>query len=292
MIDESLQILLGGAISEKLQVKIHINEAKNVGGGEINETFRINTNEGYFFLKLNDATRYPEMFRQEFAGLEALRKARALAVPRPLATGTAGGKTFLLMEFIQKGNAIGDFWEDFAAGLARQHMQTQDTFGFPTPNYIGTIKQYNTPYSNWSVFYAFNRLMPLTKLGYDEGIIESSVVKQMERLCRHLPKLFPQEKPALLHGDLWSGNFLIGPDGKACIYDPAVYYGHREMDLGMARLFGGFDTRFYYAYQSIYPLAPGWQQRIGVCQLYPLLVHTLLFGGNYYSSVREILAAY
>ncbi len=292
MIDESLQILLGGAISEKLQVKIHINEAKSVGGGEINETFRINTNEGYFFLKLNDATRYPEMFRQEFAGLEALRKARALAVPRPLATGTAGNKTFLLMEFIQKGNAIGDFWEDFAAGLARQHMQTQDTFGFPTPNYIGTVKQYNTPYTSWPVFYAFNRLMPLTKQGYDEGIIESSVVKQMERLCRHLPKLFPQEKPALLHGDLWSGNFLIGPDGKACIYDPAVYYGHREMDLGMARLFGGFDTRFYYAYQSIYPLAPGWQQRIGVCQLYPLLVHTLLFGGNYYSSVREILAAY
>ncbi|MBV8252552.1 MAG: fructosamine kinase family protein [Chitinophaga sp.] len=273
-------------------MKIHINEAKSVGGGDINETFRINTNEGYFFLKLNDAARYPEMFRQEFAGLEVLRKARALAVPRPMATGTAGNKTFLLMEFVQKGNAIGDFWEDFAAGLARQHMQTHETFGFPTPNYIGTIKQYNTPYTNWSVFYAFNRLMPLTKLGYDKGIIESSVVKQMERLCRQLPKLFPQEKPALLHGDLWSGNFLIGADGKACVFDPAVYYGHREMDLGMARLFGGFDTRFYYAYQSIYPLAPGWQQRIGICQLYPLLVHTLLFGGNYYSSVREILAAY
>ncbi|NIG57632.1 fructosamine kinase family protein [Chitinophaga sp. Cy-1792] len=292
MIDESLQIKLGGALSEKLQVKIHINDAKSVSGGDINETFRIATNEGYFFLKLNNTAQYPDLFQQEFSGLQELRAAYALSVPKPLATGTVADKSYLLMEFIQKGVAVSDFWENFAAGLARQHLITQPHFGYPVPNYIGTLKQYNTPYSNWPVFYAFNRLMPLTRLAYDKKIIEQQTVKQMERLCRQLPRLFPAEQPALLHGDLWSGNFMIGNDGRACIYDPAVYYGHREMDLAMTRLFGGFDTRFYYAYQSIYPLVPGWQERIGICQLYPLLVHTILFGGNYYSSVREVLAAY
>ncbi|SHL20585.1 Fructosamine-3-kinase [Chitinophaga jiangningensis] len=292
MIDESLQILLGGAISEKLQVKIHINEAKSVNGGDINKTFRIGTNEGYFFLKLNNAVLYPDLFQQEYAGLTELRNAQALAVPKPLAYGEAAGKSFLLLENITKGTAIGDFWENFAAGLSKQHLRTKPHFGYVSPNYIGTLKQYNTPYSSWPVFYAFNRLMPLTKLAYDKGIIEAATVKQMERLCKQLPQIFPAEKPALLHGDLWSGNFMIGPDGRACVYDPSVYYGHREVDLAMTRLFGGFDTRFYYAYQSIYPLAPGWQQRIGVCQLYPLLVHTILFGGSYYGSVKEVLAAY
>jgi fructosamine-3-kinase len=142
------------------------------------------------------------------------------------------------------------------------------------------------------VFYAFNRLLPLIRLAYDQQIVEKSMVQQVEALCKQLPQLFPVEPPALLHGDLWSGNFMVGSNGRACVYDPAVYYGHREMDLAMTRLFGGFDTRFYYAYQAVYPLQPEWQQRIGICQLYPLLVHLVLFGGNYYGSIKEILQSY
>ncbi|WP_143307287.1 fructosamine kinase family protein [Chitinophaga vietnamensis] len=292
MIDDILQQQLGEVISRQLKVKIHINESKSVRGGDINETFRIATNEGYFFLKMNDAARFPDMFAQEFAGLKMLRAAQALTVPEPLAYGVAGGKAFLLMEYLTKGNAVADFWENFASLLVKQHQVTQAHFGAPAPNYIGSLKQYNTPYSSWPVFYAFNRLMPLTRMAYDQRLIEGSAVRQMEHLCKRLPQLFPGEAPALLHGDLWSGNFMVGANGKACVYDPAAYFGHREMDLAMARLFGGFDTRFYYAYQSLWPLQPGWQQRIGVCQLYPLLVHTILFGGNYYSSIREVLQAF
>ncbi|NSL91036.1 fructosamine kinase family protein [Chitinophaga solisilvae] len=292
MIDEILQKQLSAALSEQLKVKIHINEAKSVHGGDINETFRIATNEGYFFLKMNDAKKYPDMFAREFAGLETLRGAQALHVPQPLAHGIVSGKSYLITELVIKGSAVHDFWEDFATGLARQHRKTQPHFGFPAANYLGSIRQFNTPYSSWSVFYAFNRLMPLARMAYDQHIIDKDMVQQVERLCRLLPQIFPQEAPALLHGDLWSGNFMVGAQGRACVFDPAVYYGNREMDLAMTRLFGGFDTKFYYAYQAAWPLLPGWQQRIGVCQLYPLLVHLVLFGGNYYNNVKEILQSY
>ena len=292
MIDEILQMQLSTALSEQLKVKIHINEAISVHGGDINKSFRIATNEGYFFVKMNDGVRFPDMFAQEYAGLLELRSAQALDTPKPLGYGRVNGQAYLLLEFLTKGPALGGFWDDFAVSLARQHKVKQPHFGYNGPNYIGSLKQYNTPYSSWAVFYAFNRLLPLIRMAYDQQIVDKQMVQQVEILCRQLPHIFPAEAPALLHGDLWSGNFMVGSKGKVCVFDPAVYYGHREMDLAMTRLFGGFDTRFYYAYQAAYPLSPGWQQRIGICQLYPLMVHLLLFGGNYYNSIREILQSY
>ncbi|MCF6407162.1 fructosamine kinase family protein [Chitinophaga filiformis] len=289
MTDEILMGELTSALSCQSGMKIHINYAEKLPGGDINETFKLNTDSGLLFLKMNDARSYPDMFEREFMGLEAIYATNTLAVPRPLATGRSGGKVFLVTEFIEKGGANPDFWENFAAGLSRMHRHTQAHFGLPQANYIGTIKQYNTPYTNWSVFYAFNRLQPLTRVAYDRQVIDKQMVTQMEGLWRQLPQIFPDEPPALLHGDLWSGNFMVGPDGRARVYDPAVYYGNREMDLAMARLFGGFDTRFYYTYQSMFPLAHEWQQRISICQLYPLMVHLLLFGGSYYNSVKEVL---
>lgn len=289
MTDEILLYELSATLSSQLGVKIHINHAESVQGGDINETYRLSTNEGPFFLKLNDARRYPDMFAKEYSGLETLRKAAVITIPQPICYGAKNGRAFLLTTFMAKGGAVPDFWESFAAALAQLHRQSQPHFGFYESNYIGSIKQYNTPFSSWPVFYAFNRLMPLARQAYDKHLIDKPMLQQLEALCKRLPSIFPEERPALLHGDLWSGNFMVGPDGRACIYDPAVYYGHREMDMAMTRLFGGFDTRFYYSYQSIYPLANGWQQRIGICQLYPLLVHVLLFGGNYVDSVKEIL---
>ncbi len=290
MIDDIIKREIGVALSAQLSVKIQINRAERIQGGDINETFRLDTNEGKWFLKMNDARKYPDMFVREHDGLEELRQAGALFVPRPVCTGTAGNRAFLVTEFIDKGGAAPDFWESFAAGMARLHQHTQAFYGLQAANYIGSIKQYNTPYSTWPVFYAFNRLTPLAKMAYDQQRMDKEMLRQLESLCRRLPALFPDEPPALLHGDLWSGNFLVGANGKACIFDPAVYYGHREMDLAMTRLFGGFDTRFYYTYQAIRPLESGWQQRIGLCQLYPLLVHLNLFGGSYYNDVKEILA--
>jgi fructosamine-3-kinase len=152
MIDEILQKQLSTAISEHLKVKILINDAKSIHGGDINQAYRINTNEGYFFLKMNDASRYPDMFAQEYLGMHELQKADALPVPKPLMHGKAGDQSFLLLEYITKGQTITDFWDDFALLLARQHRVTQQHYGFVTPNYLGTLKQYNTPYSNWAVF--------------------------------------------------------------------------------------------------------------------------------------------
>ncbi len=273
-------------------MKIQINQSERIHGGDINETYRIQTNEGTWFLKLNDARRYPNMFAREFDGLRELRNKKVIAVPQPLCTGEVAGRAFLATEFISKGMAQQDFWENFAGSVARLHQQTQPFYGYKDSNYIGSIKQYNTPYKSWPVFYAFNRLMPLTRMAYDQQSLSPADKEQIERLCKRLPELFPEEPPALLHGDLWSGNFMVGANGKACIFDPAVYYGHREMDMAMTRLFGGFDTRFYYTYQAIMPLAPGWQQRIGLCQLYPLLVHLVLFGGSYYNDIKEILQGF
>lgn len=276
-------------LSAQLEVKIQINRAERIYGGDINETYRLETSEGPWFLKLNDHKRYPDMFAKEFNGLETLRSAAAIHIPRPLCYGAIGHKTYLVMEYLNKGTVAPGFWEDFGVSLSRLHRSTRSGFGFYESNYIGSVKQYNTPYNSWPVFYAFNRLMPLTREAFDKRLMDKAQVAQIEALCKRLPAIFPEEPPALLHGDLWSGNFMVGPGGGACIYDPAVYYGHREMDLAMTRLFGGFDTRFYYGYQSAFPLAQNWQQRIGICQLYPLLVHLLLFGGGYLNSIREIL---
>jgi len=289
MTDEILLGELTTALSCQSGVKIHINCAEKISGGDINETYKLSTSDGTLFLKMNDAHIYPDMFLRELNGLNILRNTNAISVPRPLATGTVGDKGFLVTEFMEKGGVTPDFWENFGASLSRVHRQTQTYYGFQETNYIGTLKQYNTPYSSWPVFYAFNRLQPLTRAAYDQQVMDKAMVVQMEHLWKQLPGMFPDEKPALLHGDLWSGNFMVGKDGKACVYDPAVYYGNREMDLAMTRLFGGFDTRFYFSYQTMYPLAEGWQSRIGVCQLYPLMVHLLLFGGSYYNNVKEIL---
>ncbi|KAA2239771.1 fructosamine kinase family protein [Chitinophaga agrisoli] len=281
---------LSSQLSAKLAVKIQINQAERIQGGDINETYRLVTNEGPWFLKVNDARRYPDMFAKEFSGLSTLRNTQTFAVPEPVCHGAIYGRAFLVTDYKEKGGASTDFWEGFAGNLIKLHQHTQAHFGFNEYNYIGTLKQYNTPYTNWAVFYAFNRIMPLAKQAYDRFLLDKPLVTQLEQLCKKFTSIFPDERPALLHGDLWSGNFMVGPDGKACIYDPAVYYGHREMDLAMTRLFGGFDTRFYYAYQSLFPLANGWQERISLCQLYPLLAHVLLFnGGSYVDSVKEVL---
>ncbi|PUZ24240.1 Fructosamine-3-kinase [Chitinophaga costaii] len=292
MMDETLLTSLSAALSRQLGVKIQINRTVSIAGGDINDTYRVESNEGQWFLKMNNATLYPSMFAKEYDGLQTLGKTNAIKVPKPLLYGTAGAYAFLVTELITKTRPVNDFWENFAASLAQLHRQSNSTFGYHTSNYIGNLKQYNTAYSSWPVFYAMNRLLPLAREAFDQQKMDKETVQQLEQLCKRLPEIFPAEPPALLHGDLWSGNFMVGDHGKACIYDPAVYYGHREIDLAMTRLFGGFDTRFHYAYQAIYPLSHGWQSRIGICQLYPLLVHYLLFGGSYYADIKAVLQAF
>ncbi len=260
-----------------------------VYGGDINKTYHLQTADENFFLKVNDSAACPEMFRKEAEGLSALRKHFSLTVPEVIKHGEAAGKQYLLMNYIEKGSPQKHFWQSFGTALAEMHQKPDACFGWYENNYIGSIVQSNEQTTSWQQFYGEMRILPLVRQLYDRGHFNKTDVLQAEKLCKEAGNLFPEEAPALLHGDLWSGNFCVATNGNAAIYDPAVYYGHREMDLGMTRLFGGFDRAFYEAYNAAYPLEPGWRQRLPLTQLYPLLVHAILFGGHYMHSVRNTL---
>ena len=168
------------------------------------------------------------------------------------------------------------------------HKQTDEKFGLDFDNYIGTLPQNNTQDKNWVDFFIRNRL--LAQL--DVGNYSLSVRQDFEKLFKKLPDLFPNEKPAILHGDLWSGNFLVKDRETPVLIDPAIYFGNREMDIAMCKLFGGFHADFYASYNEEFPLESDWEERINLCNLYPLLVHVNLFGGGYLNQVKNILSYY
>jgi fructosamine-3-kinase len=268
--------------------KVIILQYQQVYGGDINQTYVLTTPREKLFLKINTNS-HPDMFRREFSGLQLLGSAKALTVPRPLLVGSFKENTFLLMENLKKGNPVKSFWKDFAEGLAKVHQKTSSFFGLNENNYIGNLHQSNNYCHTWAEFYAMQRILPLFRLALQQQKCTRQDLLMAEQICNKSGSIFPEESPSLLHGDLWSGNFMCVTGGVAAIYDPAVYYGHREMDIGMSLLFGGFDTSFYHYYHEIFPLENNWKERVPLCQLYPLLVHLLLFGGHYYYSVKEIL---
>jgi fructosamine-3-kinase len=260
-----------------------------VYGGDINKAYCIEDDNGLYFLKINSAGLHPGMFAEEAAGLEALKAGSTMYIPTVMGHGNVQQQQYLLLEWVQQGSATANFWENFGGALAQMHRQAQPYFGWHCHNYIGSLPQFNTKHNNWQQFYTECRLLPLVQQLHAKGAFNKAIVNEAEKLCSKLSSLFPEEPPALLHGDLWSGNFMATTNGHACLYDPAVYYGHREMDIGMSRLFGGFDRRFYEAYHYHYPLQPGWQQRLPLTQLYPVLVHALLFGGHYVQQAAGII---
>jgi fructosamine-3-kinase len=263
-----------------------------VAGGDINHAYCLHTTDGKYFLKVNDEDRYPQMFDKEVNGLEALRNASTLTVPKVIKNGTVAGAQYLLLEWLDKGTPRYGFWQHFGTALAVMHKTPRPFFGWTEDNFIGSLVQPNTAYTAWADFYTQCRIMPLVKRLADSSAFTARDVKATEHLCNKLPSLFPAEPPSLLHGDLWAGNFMVTAEGGAAIFDPATYYGHREMDIAMTKLFGGFDIEFYKAYSDTYPLEKGWEQRLPLAQLYPLLVHAVLFGGHYVQDVRNIIHAY
>jgi len=268
--------------------------SKPVSGGDINASYAITTSEGQLFLKLNTAKDFPEMFAKEAEGLKALQQASLLKIPAVVAMGELEDKQYLLLEMLEKAQPSIGFWDKFAEGLASLHHLTNNTFGFTSFNYIGSLVQQNNMCKTWAEFYATERIMPLVKKLFNNHSITINDVNAAEKLCNNLQNIFPVEASALLHGDLWAGNFMAVKTNEATqvtasIYDPAVYYGHREMDIGMSSLFGGFDNRFYEAYHHYYPLEKDWRKRVSLTQLYPLLVHAILFGGGYISRCSSIL---
>lgn len=263
-----------------------------VSGGSINRTFTIRTTSAGYFIKFNDARRYPGMFEAESRGLAIIRKTACIEVPDVFLCAQAGTFSFLLMEEETGGGNHSHFWEDFGRRLACLHRVNGGYFGLDHDNYIGSLNQQNNPCDQWTDFLAAQRLRPMVAMARRSGLLNSHDCNSFDRLLQRLKDLIPSESPSLLHGDLWNGNFIMGKNGYVCLIDPAVYYGHREMDIAMTRLFGGFDSRFYAAYNEAFPLAYGWEERISLNQLFPLLVHVNLFGGGYVSDVRQVLRQY
>jgi len=276
---------LSGATGKPVTIK----SSASLGGGCINNALKIQTTAGVFFIKYNLAATYPEMFRKEAMGLKILAGAGQIRVPDVIAAETADKYDYLLLEYVESGTKTYNFWEQFGHSLAALHKHTQADFGLDHDNYIGSLPQRNRKHAAWTEFFILERLEPMVIMARNSGEMNQQTVNQFESLYHRLEKLIPAEPPALLHGDLWSGNYMVDDRGNPCIIDPAVYYGHREVDLAMTRLFGGFPEAFYSGYNSAFRLENGWEQRPDIHNLYPLMVHVNLFGGGYISDVKRIL---
>jgi protein-ribulosamine 3-kinase len=238
------------------------------------------------FLKINRADKL-DMFDAEVDGLEALRAARSVTVPGVLAWGVADGAAYLVLEWLDMAASSAASERALGAALARQHRVTSQHFGWRRDNYIGSTPQTNRESSDWVTFFCDVRLGFQLKLAIANGL-PSAVQSSMDDLMSGVETFFGAEPivPSLLHGDLWSGNRSATVDGGACIFDPAVYFGDREADLAMTRLFGGFGPDFYLAYEAEWPLAAGWQKRVGLYNLYHLLNHFNIFGGGYLGQIE------
>lgn len=257
-----------------------------VSGGCINNTVKLETDKGVYFIKWNENAD-EDLFEKEEKGLKLLKSSNTLSTPKVLGRGRADMKNFLLQEFIQRNAPVSNFWETFGEGLANLHKHTCENFGLDHDNHIGRLAQKNEFKDNWVDFFIENRLEIQLGLAIYNGHIDTSFAKKFRRIYAQLPGILPDEPASLLHGDLWSGNFMVGTGGKPFIYDPAVYYGNREIELSFTRLFGGFDRVFYQAYHEAYPLEAGFEDRIDIYNLYPLLVHVNLFGTSYLSGVER-----
>jgi len=265
-------------------------EVQELGGGCISNATRIATAQGdVACLKwLGNSGNAQAMFSAEAYALEALRAASAVRVPRVRRISDARHQRFawLLLEWLEPGRIDEAHWEGLGRGLARLHRVQEAEFGWAEPNFIGSLAQSNTRSADWPSFWRDQRILPqAASLRTDERA-------RVDALMRHIDELASvgnHEGASLLHGDLWGGNVHGMADGSVAVIDPASYYGHREVDLAMAALFGGFSPRFYAAYEEAWPLEPGHRQRRALYQLYYLLVHVNLFGGSYVSGAMSLV---
>lgn len=261
---------------------------KRVGGGCINEGAILKTESGQsFFVKTNN-TAPPDMFPREAEGLEALHVEDGPRVPRVYHAEA----NYILLENLHPAPRKGDYWPTFGRQLAALHGHTNDRFGFPHDNYIGSTPQVNPWTEDGYTFFADHRLLYQAQLGRDQRRLSSTDVSRIEVIAHRLEEWVPPQDASLIHGDLWSGNATTDEEGDPAIIDPAAHYGWAEAELAMTSLFGSFPNRFYAAYQEIQPLESGFRDRFPLYNLYHLLNHVNLFGGGYLSQVRSILDRY
>ncbi len=251
------------------------------GGGCINESYLISGAGQRYFVKLNTA-QLSEMFAAEAAGLNEIAASHTIRVPKVICYGVSGQQSYLVLEQLDFGPGNSRSQTQLGQRLAQMHRHTAKQFGWHRHNTLGTTPQPNRQSDHWIEFWRSQRLSHQLKLAAANGY-NGPLQTLGQQLLDQLDDLFVghQPEPSLLHGDLWSGNYAIATDGTPLIFDPAVYYGDRETDIAMTELFGGFSTEFYQAYETEYPLAPGYHQRKPLYNLYHILNHLNLFGGGY-----------
>ncbi len=279
---------ISAAISDATQRSFALRNSTPVGGGSINEAYRLEGTDGTrHFLKLNDA-RHLAMFVAEAEGLQTIAATSTICVPRPIAHGSANGQSYLVLEHLELGSR-GDA-RLLGGQLAALHRCVGDSFGFDHDNFIGTTPQLNARTDDWVTFWRERRLGFQLRLAAENGY-QGQLQSLGEKLMDALPAFFANHmpQPSLLHGDLWSGNHAFLADGTPAIFDPAVYYGDRECDLAMTELFGGYAADFYAAYRAAYPLDAGYAARKHLYNLYHILNHANLFGGGYAGQAEQMM---
>jgi fructosamine-3-kinase len=285
---------LAAAVAQALGTAV--TSIRPLSGGDINLAFALDLADGRGVFAKTNPRAAAGMFTAEARGLDWMRSAGAIRIPAVLAAAEAdpvtGAPAYLALELIASGRPGRQFGERLGQQLAALHRAGAPGFGLDHDNFIGSLPQANGPAPTWASFYRTRRLEPLLARAAARNLASPGMRRGFDRLFERLDdRVGPAEPPARLHGDLWGGNLLVDDAGEPCLIDPAVYGGHREIDLAMMRLFGGFDARAFAAYDECHPLAPGAADRVPIYQLYPLLVHVCLFGGSYVGSVEAALRA-
>ncbi len=286
---EAVERLFGGNVS--------VIGRQRVSGGDINEACLLQLSDGQRVFVKENAKENVDFFAAEEEGLKAIAATDTIRVPKAYAYGTCDDKSFLLMKYLAPGQMKKDFWERFGHALADMHkapvtaLFPEKKYGFSRDNYIGAGFQKNTGKDTWIEFFRDCRLLP--QLDRARSALLPEDIRHIERLMDHLDEyLIEPDISSLIHGDLWSGNFLVGPDGDAWLIDPAVYVGCAEADIAMTELFGGFSGAFYGAYRESGLIKPGYEERRDIYNLYHMLNHLNLFGGSYLYAVERIASRF
>lgn len=274
-------------ISKVTKTEFSVNSRRSVSGGCINQGYAVSDGDRTYFVKLNSASQVA-MFEAEALGLKQMLATATIRVPNPICWGTAD-QAYIVLEWLELGRGDTSSWQEMGRLLAAMHSHTSTQgFGWDIHNTIGSTPQMNTWMADWAEFYAKQRLGYQFQLAKRQG----GKFPQQERLLNAIPQLLLnyQPQPSLVHGDLWGGNAAFTASGEPAIFDPATYYGDREVDVAMTELFGGFPTAFYRGYNEVFPLDSGYERRKTLYNLYHILNHFNLFGGSYESQANRMIS--
>jgi fructosamine-3-kinase len=263
----------------------------SVRGGDVAVAYAVEVADGRRVFAKTHPAAPPGFFTTEASGLAWLRAADAIAVPEVLAVSDEPPNR-LVLEWIDEGGSRPRNERDFGVALARMHRAGAPVFGREDRRTTGSRGLPNDPCATWAEFYANNRLLPLARLARDGRVLDPATISDLELLAGRLDAFDDDEPPARLHGDLWAGNRLVDVEGRSWLIDPAAHGGHREFDLAMMRLFGGFGEESFGAYSEAYPLESGWADRVSLHQIAPLVVHAIKFGGGYVGAATAAISHY